>query len=69
MKNALRALSGLSAVAISAPAFAHHQGEHADAVQSAAHWLTDPVHMLPVLAIVALAGYIVYSRRQRGQGE
>lgn len=59
MKTTFRALTGLSALAIASPAYAHHG-------DSASHWLTNPAHILPVIAAATLIGAVLYIRRQRG---
>lgn len=59
MKTALRALTGLSALAIASPAYAHHGDE-------AGHWVTNPAHILPVIAAAAIIAAVLFSRRKRG---
>lgn len=59
MKTTSRALIGLSALAIASPAYAHHGEE-------TAHWLTNPAHILPVIAAATIIAAVLFSRRKRG---
>ena len=62
----IRVLTGLTVLAIASPAYAHHEASNAASVQTLMHWLANPVHALPIIAALALTGFVMYSRKQRG---
>lgn len=58
MKHISRFTALAIAAAASAPAFAHHDAAGATTAQSIAHWLSNPVHIAPII-IGALVGAAV----------
>lgn len=67
MKYISRTSAAAATAAFAAPAFAHGGHTEMNVVQTILHWASQPVHGFGLLvAAAAIAGTVVYSRRQRG---
>jgi len=63
MKNARAFLSLTMFLFMSIAAFAHPgHGHHQDDPQGLMHYLTSPVHMISLIAVVGLALYVAYRK-------
>ncbi len=60
MKHISRFTALAIAAAASAPAFAHHDAADATMAQTIAHWLSNPVHIAPLILGAVVGAAVVF---------